>query len=502
MKSLIFSMLLIGSLFSFGQNHTPITVTGYNYDVIAETTPALTTTDTTFGIANYVLYSQNYGSLFNTGTGLPDNGLITTGSSSYQLAAYSSKNCILLSTGQMDTLELATPASYSSLSLLGMSTDGDGSLLCVIEFMDGSVMILSQPNPTLSDWMNGSGAVISGFDRTYRPGDLTDFNTSTPHLHRVDINLSCTDQAKLVRRVLIINTTASPTIKTAIFALSGAPVVDLSSISSHQNLNCNGDNSGSIQLTPSGLTPLSFSWNTSPPATTQNLNSVGAGNYTCTITDATGCTKQLNQVLTEPAAIASNQTAVICNGESFVVGSFTHTTPGTYSDTLSANNGCDSVVTTVLTVTSITNTITISGHILSTNASGAQYQWLDCNAGNAIIPGATSQIFIPNTDGSYAVAVTMNNCTDTSSCVNYSTLGLSETLKSTISGSPNPVTDILTINTKESIRSVDVIDPFGKKQVVTLSDKQLYMNALPAGIYFVTITTDSGESNVLRIIKN
>ncbi|WP_343634094.1 T9SS type A sorting domain-containing protein [Fluviicola sp.] len=502
MKIFIFPVLLATSFLSYGQNHTPVPVTGYNYDIIAETTPALTTTDTTFNIANQVLYSQNYGSLFNSGTGLPDNGLITSGNSSYQLAAYNAKNCILLSTGQMDTLELTTPASYSSLSLLGLSTEGDGTILCIIEFTDGTVMILSQPNPTLADWMNGSGAVISGFDRTYRPGDLVDFNTSNPHLHRVDINLSCTDQAKLVRRVMIINSTASPTIKTAIFALSGAPVVGLSSISSHQDLNCNGDTDGFIQLTPSGLTPFNFSWNTNPPATTQNLNAVGAGNYTCTITDATGCTKQLSQILTEPAAIASSQTAVICNGEVFTVGSFTHTTPGTYSDTLTAFLGCDSVVTTTLTVTSITNNVTISGHLLSTNASGAQYQWLDCNAGNAAIPGATGQVFAPNNDGSYAVAVTMNNCTDTSSCVNYSVLGISETLKSTISGSPNPVTDILTINTEEAIHSADVIDLFGKKQVVTLSGKQLHMNALPAGIYFVTLTTGSGESNVLRIIKN
>ena len=79
---------------------------------------------------------------------------------------------------------------------------------------------------------------------------------------------------------------------------------------------------------------------------------------------------------------------------------------------------------------------------------------------------------------------------------------MEEETKPSISAAPNPVTDILTINTEETIRSVHVIDLFGKKQAVTLSDKQIYLNTLPAGIYFVTIATDSGESYVLRIIKH
>lgn len=498
MKRLTFSMLLIASSLSFGQNHTPVTVTGYNSDVIAETIPAISTTDSTLDNINNVLYSQSY-DLSGNGTGLPDNGLITSGSSSYQLNPYTAENCILLRTGQSDSLVLTTPASYSSLSLLGLSTEIDGTILLVIKFTDGTAAVI--PNNNLPDWYNGSGAVLSGFDRTYRPDDFMDFNTAAPHLYRMDVNLSCTDQAKLVQSIMIINTTPNPTMKTAIFAVSGAPVVSLSSIASFQDLTCNSSNDGSIQIAPSGLTPLGFSWNTTPVTTTQNLNSVGAGNYTCTITDATGCTALLNQVLTEPAAISSNQTATICNGESFTVGSFTHTTPGTFNDTLTASMGCDSVVTTVLSVTSITNNVTISGHLLSTSASGGQYQWLDCNAGNAVIPGATGQIFAPTADGSYAVAVTMNNCTDTSSCIAYSTLGLTETENATISATPNPVTDVLTIRTEESIRSIDVIDVFGKKQLVFLSDKQLYMRNLPAGIYFVTIETDSGEDHVFRVIK-
>jgi hypothetical protein len=496
--SFTLSALLMASV-AFTQNYAPIPVTGYNFDVIAEATPALTSTNTAMDGSDYVLYSQAYGTSLGTGTGLPNSGLINSGSSSYQLAPYTSDNVIFLSTGQTDSLELTTPASYSSLSFLGFSTEGPGTVLFVIKFTDGSAMVV--PSSNLSDWFNGSGAVLSGFDRTGRTGDTPDFNSFEPYMYRINVNLSCTDQMKLVQTVLIINTTSSPSIKTAIFAVSGAAAVTTSSILAFQNASCFGETDGYVQLTPSGLTPITYSWNTTPVTSVQNLNNKGAGTYTCTITDATGCTKQLTQILTEPAAIGSSQTASICAGESFTVGPFTHTSSGTYNDPLSSSTGCDSIVTTVLTVTNINNTVNLSGHQLSAAASGAQYQWLNCGNGYAIVPGATAQTFLPIADGAYAVAITINNCTDTSSCIIYSTLGFKEASKTTISASPNPVKDVLEISTEEPILSVKVIDLFGKKQVITLTGNKLDMNSLSTGIYLVQVTTLSGENSILRIVK-
>lgn len=493
------STLLITSV-AFTQNYTPISVTGYNHDVITEATPALTTTDTAMDGSNYILYSQAYGTSLGGGTtGLPNSGLITSGSSTYQLAPYTTDNCILLSTGQTDSLELTTPSSYSSLSFLGFSTEGAGTVLFVIKFTDGSTMVV--PSTGLADWFTGTGAVINGFDRAGRIGDTPDFNAFQPYMYRINVNLSCANQAKVVQRILIINTTSSPTVRTAIFAVSGAFVVNATSILGFHNPDCNGETNGYIQLTPSGLTPMSYSWNTNPVTTTQNLNNKGAGTYTCTITDATGCNKQLTQILTEPAAIGSNQTIFICSGESFSVGPFTHTTSGTYNDPLPAANGCDSIVTTVLTVTNINSNVNASGNQLNAVASGAQYQWLNCGNGYAIVPGATSQSFSPSADGAYAVAITINNCTDTSSCQVYSTVGLEESLKTSISCAPNPVKDILEITADGPISSVEVIDLSGKNQLIKSEENKLDMTTLSNGVYLVNVTTTSGESCILRIIK-
>lgn len=52
---------------------------------------------------------------------------------------------------------------------------------------------------------------------------------------------------------------------------------------------CAGNN-GSVTLNPTGGTaPLTYSWNSTPPQTTQNLSGVAPGTYTVTVTQGNGC---------------------------------------------------------------------------------------------------------------------------------------------------------------------------------------------------------------------
>ena len=68
------------------------------------------------------------------------------------------------------------------------------------------------------------------------------------------------------------------------------------------NPTCNGFTNGSIDLAVSGGTPAyTYAWNTL--ATTEDLTGVGAGMYTVTVTDASGCTNTFSTQLTEPAAL-------------------------------------------------------------------------------------------------------------------------------------------------------------------------------------------------------
>ncbi len=116
-------------------------------------------------------------------------------------------------------------------------------------------------------------------------------------------------------------------------------------------------------------------------------------------------------------------TASICNGDSYSLNGALYYNDGTYQQKLITSVGCDSIVELQLTVSSITNTVSQSSAILQTTASGSSYQWIDCG-NNTAINGATNSTFQPTQSGSYAVAVTYGNCTDTSACYTFSTVGL------------------------------------------------------------------------------
>ncbi|MFN8276321.1 MAG: gliding motility-associated C-terminal domain-containing protein [Chitinophagales bacterium] len=79
-----------------------------------------------------------------------------------------------------------------------------------------------------------------------------------------------------------------------------------------------------------------------------------AGTYVDTLTAAgvNGCDSIVTTVLTIKMPSVKNQHITICNNQSYTVGSKVHVLPGLYSDTLTgaAVNGCDSIVNTDLQV--------------------------------------------------------------------------------------------------------------------------------------------------------
>ena len=138
------------------------------------------------------------------------------------------------------------------------------------------------------------------------------------------------------------------------------------------NLNCNGNNSGAIDLSVSGSgAGITYLW--SNGATTQDLTGVAAGTYTVEVTDSSGCMTYDTLVVTEPAAL--NPSAVIFNDQGTSNGSIDITvnggsapfsfawstgattedisnlSAGNYSVTITDNNGC--VSTTTFTVSLI-----------------------------------------------------------------------------------------------------------------------------------------------------
>ena len=80
-----------------------------------------------------------------------------------------------------------------------------------------------------------------------------------------------------------------------------------------------GNNGASTANVTVGTAPFSYSWNTTPPQTTQTASNLAAGNYTVLVTDAFGCSNSAETTITEPPLLTvtiGNVNNVQCFGQS------------------------------------------------------------------------------------------------------------------------------------------------------------------------------------------
>ena len=140
-----------------------------------------------------------------------------------------------------------------------------------------------------------------------------------------------------------------------------------------------------------------------------------SGAYTDTLLTSGGCDSVVYTNISLSAPITWQQTFSLCDGESVVVGSNTYNATGDYIDTLTASNGCDSIVSTNVTVGTQLNINISTSAYTSYNVScfGCNDGWISITVSGGIPPysyswdnGATSDSIYDLYAGSYSVTVT------------------------------------------------------------------------------------------------
>lgn len=168
---------------------------------------------------------------------------------------------------------------------------------------------------------------------------------------------------------------------------------------------CQGDNT---TLTASGASTYVWSNSSTNAAITVN----NAGLYTVTGTDANGCSSTATQTTTVNPTYNIPQSHSICQGESYNFYGQNLTTAGTYTQTLSTVNGCDSVITLNLTIKNLP-VPSISGN---NSICEGQNTTLTANGGNSYIwsNGSTNDIINVSQSGVYTVTATnVEGCSNT-----------------------------------------------------------------------------------------
>ncbi|MEO8146382.1 MAG: T9SS type A sorting domain-containing protein [Bacteroidia bacterium] len=229
-----------------------------------------------------------------------------------------------------------------------------------------------------------------------------------------------------------------------------------------------------------------------------NYTWTNSGTYTDTIPNSNGCDSVITINLTINNSTASTLNATACISYTSPSGNYTWTNSGIYFDTIPGSNGCDSIITLNITINTVDTNITVNGDTLFANAVPAIYQWLNCDSNMMPITGAAGQSFIPVATGSYAVAVTQNNCTDTSFCYSITVTGINEnTYGSNLDIYPNPCNGVFSISTAELNYSTTMYDILGNIIYEGKNEKTINLAAQPKGIYFIKVITPSTNAKNL-----
>jgi SprB repeat len=204
---------------------------------------------------------------------------------------------------------------------------------------------------------------------------------------------------------------------------------------------CPNGNNGCILLSACGGTP-SYTYNWSNGGTTNQICNLTAGNYTCTVTDANGCTSSMSYTLTNPVNPVTIQNASTTNAGCSGGGSINLTigggnTPysflwsnnattedisnlsaGTYNCTITDAQGC-TLVSPVYTITLLGNNMSSSNVATPVSCFGGNNGAIDLTVNGGTAPltylwtnNATTQDLSNLTSGSYSCTITdANSCT-------------------------------------------------------------------------------------------
>lgn len=232
---------------------------------------------------------------------------------------------------------------------------------------------------------------------------------------------------------------------------------------------------------------LPVGWSGSSTTNSIQVICGASGNLSVSASNMCGTSAFATVSVVANQSIAASQSKTICAGDQFLVGTQSYSTTGTFTTLLQRSNGCDSLVSSNLFVEPTINTgVTVSGLEMVADESNATYQWINCDTKQAI-SGATSQTYSAQQNGNYAVIVTVNNCADTSACMQMVEVGIGKNgIRNGFVISPNPAQDVLNIQAPEAEYSYKLIDALGRTVAqgsLQLGKNSIAVTSFSKGVY-------------------
>jgi len=227
-------------------------------------------------------------------------------------------------------------------------------------------------------------------------------------------------------------------------------------------------------------------------------------NYTIfdTIPNFAGCDSIITTDLTVFPRSNILDTIVDCNEHTTPDGT-THYISGSYADTSVNSLGCDSINKYIFFILPLDTSLTINGNIITANANVSNYEWIDCASGQ-VITGENGKSFIGQVGKSYAVIIYYDLfCTHISQCIKILTVDTEEYENIGLSIYPNPAQSQLFVQSHNTtFNEWELLNLEGKQiQYGVFSDNdfnQIELNE-KTGIYMLHLKTKQGNSAFRKV---
>ena len=205
-----------------------------------------------------------------------------------------------------------------------------------------------------------------------------------------------------------------------------------------------------------------------------------------------GCDSIIRLNLNMGRNSSSIQQVDACKSYTWIDGK-TYSSSGTFlASVVLDHDGCDSTVWLHLKLHELDKGVTVGENKLTAVTGNATYQWLDCDAEKAPIPGENSQEFSPAESGNFAVVLKKDGCHDTSACYSITVSGIAEADQGRFEVYPNPATNALYLKGHSTqAGTIQFIDFTGRvlyeEKVAPFDGKMLFDVAdLPRGLTLVS----------------
>lgn len=459
-----------------------------NFDIDGD---ARTTVSPDIGAYEFISLSDF---AFVTDTSILCNGGMVT------LTGATDSSSNIWSTGDTtQSIQVSLAGSYS-VNITGVC----GAFSDTIEVVNSSLAVSVQLSANISCFGASdasASALVSGGEAPYSYTWSTGATTSAiSGLAAGSYSVSITDALGCSVSDLLVIT--APT------QLMGSAVVD-------SLVTCNGlMNGGMSTLVSGGSIPYSYSWSNS--ATTGFISSLGAGTFSVTITDANGCSTIDAGAITEPAVLLSNanvDSTITCNGGSnggiSVLGiggtmpysyawsngsnmaSATSLVAGTYTVTVSDNNGC-------VSIDSVAVNESIATSLTATTTANVLCNGVNTGEGNAVTTGGTAPYTYTWSSGDVTAIITnlaagtyTVTSTDANGCMAIDSTLIIEPVALSVSLTGTDVTCV-DGNDGEALTTVSGGTAPYIYQWSTPSLAGAVVNGLSVGTYSVTISDANG----------